>query len=382
MPGRIHCNNHLAKFLTVTGLVAVLGIGRVLAAQEHQFPRSDPARLGLRPELLSRAADRADREMPALLSLAVLARDTLVFERYFHGGTDTTGFNVKSVSKSFLSALIGIAMREGFVADLDRPLATILPQYFVRPAASPHLVYRDILARMDSARRRITLRHLLTMSTGQQWEENGPVTGALLASSNLARFAAELPMEAMPGEKFNYNTAATHLLSAALAALTGTSNEDFAERFLFRPAGIVSKEWAVDAQGVAIGGSEMFFTTRGMLRFGQLYDHEGTLDGREIVPRAWVRESWSLKRTDLTDNFRAIIPGVTGYGYLWWPRAVGGVTLWCALGHGGQFIVIDHARKLVVAGTSALDARSPGTLQEMTLIWKLLDDLVFPATQP
>jgi CubicO group peptidase (beta-lactamase class C family) len=363
------------RLLTVLALVA----GRGLAAQEYTFPTGDPVRLGFRAELLSRAADRADREIPALLSLAVLARDTIAFERYFHGGTDTTGFNVKSVSKSFLSALVGIAMREGFVTDLDRPLATILPQYFVRPPANPRLVYRETLARMDSARRRITLRHLLTMSTGQQWDENGPVSAAHVASGNLVRFGVELPMEATPGEKFNYNTAATHVLSAALAALTGTSTDLFAERFLFRPAGIVSKGWDVDAQGIPIGGAEMYFTTHGMLRFGQLYDHEGTLDGREIVPRAWIRESLSLQRTDVTDNFRAIIPGVAGYGYLWWPRKLGAVTLWCALGHGGQFIVIDHSRRLVVAGTSALDRRSPGTLKEMTLIWKLLDDLVFPA---
>lgn len=363
------------RFLVSAALVAAPR----LAAQEYQFPIAEPGRLRFRAELLSRAADRADREMPALLSLAVLARDTIVFERYFHGGTDTTGFNVKSVSKSFLSALVGIAMREGFVTDLDRPLATILPQYFVPPPTNPRVVYRETLARMDSARRRITLRHLLTMSTGLQWDENGPISAAHVTSSNLVRFGLELPMEAAPGEKFNYNTAATHVLSAALAVLTGMSTDLFAERFLFGPAGIKSKGWAVDAQGVPIGGAEMYFTTRGMLRFGQLYEHEGTLDGREIVPRAWIRESLSIQRTDLTDNFRQIIPGVPGYGYLWWPRKVGEVTLWCALGHGGQFIVIDHSRRLVVAGTSTLDARSPGTLKEMTLIWKLLDDLVFPA---
>jgi CubicO group peptidase (beta-lactamase class C family) len=378
-------STHATRFRFVAATVSAVTVAAVVAvsppatAQEHQFPRRDPDRLGAKAELLAKAVQRAEAEIPALLSLSVLERDTIVFEHYFHGGTDTSGYNVKSVSKSVLSALVGIARREGFVKDLDQPLATIFPEHFVRPPPPPRLIVQGELARIDSARRRITLRHLLTMTGGQQWEENGAITAAFMASSHQVRFAVELPMVAQPGERFNYNTAATHLLSAALTRLTGIRNEEFAERFLFGPAGIISKGWDVDAQGVAIGGAEMYFTTRGMLRFGQLYYHEGRLDGREIVPPSWVRESLSLKRTDVTDTFRALIPGLTGYGLLWWPRSVGGRTLWCALGAGGQAIVIDRSRGLVVAATSAVDRRSPGTGPQMALIWKLLDELVFPA---
>ncbi|MGE3600742.1 MAG: serine hydrolase domain-containing protein [Dehalococcoidia bacterium] len=366
-----------ARGLTILACAATIASGA--SAQEHRFPRAEPARLGMDAQLLARAGERADAALPALLSLAILKRDTLVFERYFHGGADTTGFNVKSVAKSILSALVGIARREGFVPDLDRTLASIFPEHFARPPAPPRRMYRQAIAQMDSARSRITLRHILTMSTGQEWEENGLLTNAFLMSSNPVRFGLELAMEAMPGETFHYNTGATHVLSAALTRLTGSSLPELGERYLFGPAGIVLKGWDVDPQGIAVGGAEMYFTTRGMLRFGQLYHHEGMLEGAQIVPRDWVRESLTVHRRDVTDNFKEMIPGLEGYGYLWWPRRVGDATLWCALGLGGQFVVVDQSRDLVVAGTSALDCRSPGTLAQMKLIWKLLDELVLPA---
>jgi CubicO group peptidase (beta-lactamase class C family) len=348
-------------------------------AQEVEFPAATPASAGLDSALLARADSVADRDLPALLSLAILRADKLAFERYWHGADRGTVFNVKSVSKSILSALIGIAVRDGFIPTLDRPVAEILPEYFTRPPAPPNLAFGPAIARMDSARRLLTVRHLLTMTLGMAWQENGPLTNAFLSSSNYVRFAAELPMEEAPGTRFHYNTAGTHLLSAVLQRSTGMPNPRFGEEHLFGPAGFTLRGWSVDPQGVAIGGAEMFFTARDLLRFGQLYLHRGKLHGRQIVPADWVERSWARQVPVEDRNYLAMVPGLDGYGYLWWRRSVRGTPVYCGLGLGGQFVLVVPSLDLVAAGGSALDGRNPGTPKQFEGIFRIFDDYVLRA---
>ena len=320
--------------------------------------------------MLARGAEAADRELPALLSLLVWRDGALASERYFHGATRATAFNVKSVSKSFLSALVGLALREGYLKDLDQPVAAVLPEYFQRPAAPPDLMFSRLVARGDSLRRQVTIRHLLTMTSGLGWDENGLITIAFLTSSNPVRFALELPADTAPGTKYNYNTAGTHILSAVLARKTGMTNRAFGERYLFGPLGITLRGWDVDPQGIHMGGSEMYFTARDLVKFGVLYLNQGAVGGKQLIPADWVERSLAKQVEVPVKSFVEMIPNLDGYGYLWWRRKLDGRAVYCALGYGGQYILIVPELRLVAAGGSALDARNPGTLPQIQGIFR------------
>jgi CubicO group peptidase (beta-lactamase class C family) len=286
---------------------------------------------------------------------------------------------VKSVSKSLLSALVGIALEQGKLTSLERPVADILADYY-QPVESR--LFALVRAPSDAQRRRITIRHLLTMTGGQVWDESSaPLVYALLMSSNPVRFAAELPVPGVAGASFNYSTAASHLLAGALARATREPNRAFAERQLLNPAGITLAGWDADPQGVHFGGSEMFLTTRNMLKFGILYLRQGRVGDQQVVPARWIAESFR-KQTDVGMTvYQRMIPNLTGYGYLWWLRSAGGHAMACALGLGGQFILVVPSLELVVAGTSALDGRNPGNEKQFNGIFELVDRTIVAAAR-
>ncbi len=127
------------------------------------------------------------------------------------------------------------------------------------------------------------------------YESNAPLIYGLLMSSNPVRFAAELPVLAAPGARFNYSTASTHLLAGVFERSTRLPNRTSAERNLLAPAGIMLPQWDSDPQGVHFGGSEMFLTTRDMLKFGILYLNQGRVGDRPVVPASWVAASTTKK---------------------------------------------------------------------------------------
>jgi hypothetical protein len=353
--------------------------GSPALGQEVRLPTATPQAKGVDAAKLE-AARAAGDSLPALLSLLVWRDGALVAEHYFHGGQRDSAFNVKSVSKSVLSAIAGLAVRDGLI-DLERPIARYLPEYFSPPAPVDGRMFKAEVARHDSTRRLITPRHLLTMTTGQGWDENGTITMAFLVSSEPVRMGAELPMVAAPGTRYNYNTGATHLLAAVLHRVTGGDLVGYARAHLFEPLGIAVRRWEVDPQGVPMGGSEMFFTARDLIRFGVLYLQKGRIEGRQVVPERWVDSSLARHQTVTAPTFTGMIPGLDGYGLLWWRRSAGSQQMFCALGFGGQYVMIVPERRLVVAGGSALDARNPGTASQVQAIFRIVDGHVVPAAR-
>ena len=148
--------------------------------------------------------------------MLVLRNGRLAWEQYWGGADSSTAFNAKSVSKSFLSALVGIAVEQGKLS-LDQRVATLLPEYFAPGPAAANRMFRAAVMRNDSMRATITIRHLLTQTSGYAWDEGGPILSTFLVSSDPARLVAEQIMAATPGTTFNYSTGNTHLLAAALA---------------------------------------------------------------------------------------------------------------------------------------------------------------------
>ncbi len=280
------------------------------------------------PEALEPAIAAAG-ELPRLHSLLVSHRGELIVERYFHGRRATTPANVKSVSKSVIAALVGIAVDRRLI-NLKDPVGLYLADALPVPA--------------EAAKRAITVEDLLTMRSGLESTSNRNY-GAWVQSRNWVRHALAKPLIAKPGSEMIYSTGNSHLLSAILAKATGKSTWQFAQEALARPLGFSLAQWPRDPQGVYFGGNDMLMTPRQMLAFGELYLHDGRLGTRQIVPEAYVEESF-------VPRGRSRISG-REYGYGWWIREMAGRQAHYAWGFGGQYVVLVPSLDLLVVSTSA-----------------------------
>jgi CubicO group peptidase (beta-lactamase class C family) len=320
---------------------------------------STPEMQGMDSEKLSVADEFIQERLPDAFSLLVVRNGYLVFEKYYSWGSPDKYAVVHSVTKSVTSALIGIALNKGYLNSVDQKLIEFFPE--------------EITDDLDSRKKQITLRHLLTMSTGLRWNDRGPVMRAWYTSPNWAKFTIQLPQEKNPGDVFNYNSSASHLLSIILSKSTKTSTLDFARQNLFEPLGIRSAYWHQDPQGYHIGGFGLGLSARDMAKIGFLYLNKGYWNGQSIVPEYWVQESASQQ----IRAFRHPIYGSFGYGYQWWVKKVDGCDGYRAWGRRGQFIVVVPDLDLVVAVTSETAQPHPPT----SIHYSPLFDLVAAAVE-
>lgn len=280
------------------------------------------------PELRFEAALERAASLPRLHSLLVSHEGELVLEEYFNGASPSRPANIKSVSKSVISALIGIAIEQGHLNGVDQPIADF---------------FADQLG-TDAGKAEITIEDLLTMQAGLETTSNRNY-GAWVLSSNWVEFALNQPLELMPGTVMEYSTGNTHLLSAILTSATELTTLEYARQALAAPLGFRLLEWPRDPQGIYFGGNDMEMTPRQMLAFGELYLNEGRADGRQIVPQEWVQASLRPRTESRREAGRY-------YGYGWWIRRTAGLQTPYAWGFGGQFIVLVPELDLVVVTTS------------------------------
>jgi CubicO group peptidase (beta-lactamase class C family) len=273
----------------------------------------------------------AGRNWPRMHSLLVSQGGQLVYEEYFNGRGRDSLDNVKSVSKSVLSALIGIAIARGDISSVDATLS----DYFGR----------EIGNGIDSTVGRITVENLLTMQAGLEPTSNSNY-GAWVASNDWIGSALHAPLEAKPGEKMLYSTGNTHLLSAILTRATGRSTLQYARETLTKPLGFKLAPWPRDPQGVYFGGNDMEFTPRQLLDVGELYLNGGRAGGIQVIPQRWVKAS-------LAPHARSPHGDARYYGYGWWVCELAGYVVPHAWGHGGQFIMLVPDLDLVIVTTSS-----------------------------
>ena len=299
----------------------------------HEWKTSSPEAQGLNSRILNQAFREA-RQRGFINCILVVRNGYLVAEQYFNGYDKKDAHRVMSVSKSFLSALIGIAFRENLLDSLEQKMLDFFPEY-----VTPNL---------DQRKRDISIRHLLTMKAGIDHEQNNYFE--IYTSANWIETTIELPLLSDPGERFRYNTFQTHLLSGILTKASAMSTLAFANTNLMEPLGITVQAWERDPQGIYFGGNGMEFTARDMAWFGWLYLNNGCLDGEQIVPAEWVEASltnhtgWqNLTWGELHDY---------NYGYLWWLGKIKEYEIFLALGHGGQTIINFPALNLVVVTTA------------------------------
>ena len=270
------------------------------------------------------AAIEAASDLPRLHSLIVARSGTIVLERYFNGRRETTPANVKSVSKSVISALVGIAVDRKLLS-LDQPIAKFFPD-------------------LPESKRTITIQQLLAMQSGLESTSNRNY-GAWVQSPNWVRHALAKPLLTAPGTQMIYSTGNTHLLSAILTRVTGKSTWQFAQEALAKPLGFSLAPWMRDPQGIYFGGNDMMMTPRQMLAFGEMYRNGGQANGRQILSKAFIDDTFEPRG-------RSRISG-REYGYGWWIRDMAGRNAYYAWGFGGQYIVIVPGLDLTVVSTSA-----------------------------
>ena len=270
-------------------------------------------------------AVEAARQLPRLHSLVVSQRGSIIFEHYFNTRRVTSPANVKSVSKSVIAALVGIAADRKLLS-LKDPVARYFPDL------------------TDAAKRAITVEDLLTMRSGLE-STSSRNYGAWVKSPNWVRHALAQPLLAEPGTQMIYSTGNSHILSAILTRVTGKNTWQFAQEALAKPMGISLSPWARDPQGIYFGGNEMVMTPRQMLAFGELYRNGGQVNGRQVLSKEFIEETFEPRG-------RSRISG-REYGYGWWMRDMAGRKAYYAWGFGGQYIVLVPSLELTVVSTSA-----------------------------
>lgn len=257
-------------------------------------------------------------------------RGELVAEYYARGVRATTPANIKSASKSLIATLTGIALDRGLITSVRQPVATWFP---------------ELRQDKDPRKARITIEDLLTMRAGLE-STSGRNYGRWVQSPNWVRFALSRPMVAAPGDEMQYSTGSSHVLSAILTKVSGMSTWQFAQEALARPLGFTLAKWPQDPQGLYFGGNDMLLTPRQMVAVGEMWLKRGQVNGRQVVPAAWVDTSCVARTRSVFDSTRE-------YGYGWWTQAFEGGTACFAWGYGGQYIMVFRDLDLVVTATSS-----------------------------
>ncbi|MDD1748989.1 MAG: beta-lactamase family protein [Methanothrix sp.] len=302
-------------------------------------------------EMLTEIQDKAY----PIHGLVVIRNGYLVLEMYTSPFQAESRHYIASATKSFTSALIGIAVQQGKISGLEARLLDYFPgRKFENP---------------DARKQAITLETLLTMSSGLDWPTQGlyeSLGGQLQVSQDGVKLVLDRPMANTPGTKFNYNTGGSLLLSAVLSQATGKDALEYAQQTLFSPLGISSAFWPVDASGISPGGSGLELTPRDMAKFGYLYLMGGVWDGQAVIPPQWVKTSTAIHiKTGYVLDL--------DYGYHWWVHPSG---VYHARGYGGQRIFVLPEQQMVVVFVSGFYGNDMEFVPDA-----LLNDYIIPAAQ-
>lgn len=288
-------------------------------------------------------------------SMLIFKNDKLIYEQYFAGKDQKHGkklglidhsadqlHDCRSISKSVVPACVGIALKQQLIKCIDDSIGRYFPEI------------------KDSLMRTITVRQLLTMTSGLKWREIGSY-GSFFNSEtqmdisfNPVKYILHRDITAIPGTEWNYSAGNTQLLAEIIYRTSGMTIDKYADKFLFKPLGIDRYEWAnLTFRHIPAAASGLRLTSRDMLKFGMLYLDSGNWKGRQILDSAWVKESFSssVKRPDLS---RFGIPA-GGYGFQFWTSSYSlnnrMIDIAEAKGNGGQSIFVCRSLNLLLITT-------------------------------
>jgi len=351
------------------------GEGDIVSAAGYEWPENDrtywptaswrsapPGQHGLDPKKLAIANGIAEED-PFFRGLLVVRNGYLIYENYYHGGARDQKTEVWSVTKSFASALVGIAIDEGHIPGTDQLMADLLPDY--------------------PGFRKMTVENVLTHETGLAWDEGSQETW--IQSSDWIAEALGRGFVTEPGQALLYSSANSHFLSALIKETTGVSPGAYADERLFTPLGIefrptervdrytswqqlhepIDGTWRKDNSGLEIGAFGLRLTGREMAKFGFLFLNRGVWDGKTIVSEAWVDES---------TRDHVLRSETVGFGYQWMVVRRAGQIAFDADGWGGQSISVIPALDMVIV--TKCDAVDPQGRSSYLVLEKVLESVV------
>src|ERR1700722_12286181 len=249
-------------------------------------------------------------------SLLIVRNNKLVYENYFSGKDENWGsdlgytdhnvnalHDVRSISKSIVSACIGIAIMQHRIKSADDPIFNYLPEYVQFKTAFNE---------------KITIRHLLTMSSGIRWDEDVPHNTSgnnesqMEKSNDPVAYTLRLPADQTPGKYWNYNSGGVQVLAAIIRTVSGDNIDKFAEHYLFTPLGIRNYEWIKSQPDFPAAASGLRLSSRDLLKIGLVYMNEGKWNDKPIIAEDWAKQSL------VTNILRTTGSETKGYGYLFW----------------------------------------------------------------
>ena len=311
----------------------------ILAAQYRPHPGDDwevstPEEQGLDPELLDEFYEDA-HDLDTLYSLLVVKDGFLIAEQYFNGGSADEQTLIQSATKSYISALSGIAIEQGCLSSVDQKMLAFFPE-----------VADEVT---DPRKREITIRQLLQMRSGYPDEETDAAYLEALYLGVPTPLIEAFPLVSEPGSDFNYSNLTYNWLAIILERACGPDLRDFARQYLFEPTDTEVGDWLNDYEGNYIGSGGIHVTARDAARFGLLFMRDGIYEGVQVVPADWVHASLQTYSERARDYGWGFSFKDLGYGYGWWTGRAGDHNFAFAWGHGGQLIVLlDELDMLIV----------------------------------
>ncbi|KZS48604.1 6-aminohexanoate hydrolase [Paenibacillus glucanolyticus] len=336
--------------------------------QHYEWPTGewqteDPAVLGMDVGKLSELESAINSGYSNINGIVVVRHGHIAYERYYNGYGPDDAIHVASVTKSILSALIGIAIDEGCIQTVNQKVLDFFPEYV--PDA------------IDPQKQEITIRHLLTMTAPYPFEDWHEPLDKLCMQPDWVKYTLDMLGKGGDIGAFKYSTAGAHLLSAILTRSTGQNARAYANERLFKPIGMNVipdygmtsfgfedlfgknvKGWVEDPHRHSTGGWGLTLRPRDMARVGLLYLNRGLWDNRQIISGSWIDESTTMNPHN--------------YGYLWWLREEDGVRANLALGDGGNVICCIPEMELVVAIASEF-------IMNPRDRWALIKEYIIPA---
>lgn len=303
---------------------------------------STPAEQRLEPMLAAELYYNA-AELETIYSLLVIKNGYLIAEDYFNGGSIDQKDRLQSVTKSYTSALVGIALDQGYLSSVDQKMLDFFPEV------------ADQIT--DPRKEQITIRHLLQMRAGYPSEETDPALWEGLLSGYYLPLIEGFPLITDPGTEFHYSNLSSNWLGIIIDRATGTNLKSFAEEHFFSAIDVEAGEWGQDAEGHNNGCADLHFSARDAAKFGLLYLNDGEYEGNQVIPADWVHDSLQKYSEDInaTGGFPAnwgLSINDIGYGYQWWSARAGEHHFDFAWGHGGQLIVLLDELDMVIVVTS------------------------------
>ncbi|MBM3130316.1 MAG: hypothetical protein FJ009_17025 [Chloroflexi bacterium] len=322
-----------------------------------------PEQQGVDSAALLKLFDEIQAKQYNIHSIIIARHGFIVAEAYWYPFQPSYKHVLYSCTKSVNSALVGVAIKQGKISGVNQRVVDFFPERKIANGSTA------LTTGNDARKQAMTLEHLLTMSSGMEWNETGvPLTASnnsnrqMIQSKDWVQFVLDRPMKEDPGARFNYNSGGAHLISAILQKTTGQNELAFAQEYLFKPLGISDIAWTMDPNGIYRGEDGLELTPRDMAKIGYLFLKNGTWDGQQIVSADWVKQS-SRKHIDTLDE--------KDYGYQWWVQPFG---IYNAAGRGSQYIFVLNDLDMVVVFTSGLKTK------DFDLPASLVEKFVIPST--